>query len=86
MHSISRFAVLATLACFTLSPALAQSTTSNPPAMSGPAATTHSAKSVECSKEADAKGLHGKARKKFRSKCKKGETGTDSGTTNGTGK
>jgi len=33
----------------------------------------HSAKSQECSKEADAKGLHGKARKEFRSKCKKGE-------------
>jgi hypothetical protein len=32
-----------------------------------------SAKSSECSKEADAKGLHGKERKKFREKCKKGE-------------
>jgi psiF repeat len=31
----------------------------------------HSAASVECSKEADAKGLHGKERKKFRSECKK---------------
>jgi psiF repeat len=31
----------------------------------------HSAASVECSKEADAKGLHGKERKKFRSDCKK---------------
>jgi len=27
--------------------------------------------SMECSKEADAKGLHGKERKKFRSDCKK---------------
>jgi phosphate-selective porin len=26
--------------------------------------------SLECSKEADAKGLHGKERKKFRSECK----------------
>jgi hypothetical protein len=25
--------------------------------------------SIECSKQADAKGLHGKARKKFRSAC-----------------
>jgi len=33
----------------------------------------HSAKSVECSKEADAKGLHGKERKKFREECKKGK-------------
>ena len=29
------------------------------------------AKSAECSKQADAKGLHGKARKKFREDCKK---------------
>jgi psiF repeat len=29
------------------------------------------AKSLECSKEADAKGLHGKERQKFRSECKK---------------
>ena len=27
------------------------------------------ARSQECSKEADAKGLHGKERKKFRSEC-----------------
>src|SRR5260370_37225751 len=33
-----------------------------------------SAKGAECSKEADAKGLHGKARKKFRSACKRGKT------------
>jgi hypothetical protein len=30
------------------------------------------AKSAECSKQADAKGLHGEARKKFRSECKRG--------------
>ena len=29
------------------------------------------AASLECSTEADAKGLHGKERKKFRSECKK---------------
>jgi hypothetical protein len=29
------------------------------------------AKSLECSKQADAKGLHGKERKKFRAECKK---------------
>jgi hypothetical protein len=33
---------------------------------------TKKAKSAECSKEAVAKGLHGAARKKFRSECKKG--------------
>lgn len=31
------------------------------------------AKSKECSAQADAKGLHGKERKKFRSKCKSGK-------------
>jgi hypothetical protein len=30
-----------------------------------------SAVSLECSKQADAKGLHGKERKKFRASCKK---------------
>ena len=29
----------------------------------------HSAESLDCSKQADAKGLHGKERKKFRSDC-----------------
>ena len=33
-----------------------------------------SAKAKECSKKADEQGLHGKARKEFREKCKKGET------------
>jgi|GEM_PF-4510275 len=28
------------------------------------------AKSIECSKQADAKGLHGKERQTFRNKCK----------------
>jgi hypothetical protein len=40
------------------------------PAATGKSAKPHSAASIECSKEADAKGLHGKARKKFRSECK----------------
>ena len=31
------------------------------------------ARSQECSKEADAQGKHGKDRRKFREKCKKGE-------------
>ena len=47
------------------------------PAATAPAAkmdkkpVVHTAASLECSKEADAKGLHGKERKKFRSDCKK---------------
>jgi hypothetical protein len=32
---------------------------------------TRSAASLECSKQADEKGLHGKARKTFRAKCLK---------------
>ncbi len=31
-----------------------------------------SQKSLDCSKQADEKGLHGKERKKFRSQCKRG--------------
>jgi hypothetical protein len=42
-----------------------------PAAKAAPAPKVHSAASLECSKEADAKGLHGKERKKFRSECKK---------------
>ena len=45
--------------------------------MAAPAAKTakpRSAESLECSKQADAKGLHGKERKKFRSDCKKAAT------------
>lgn len=33
--------------------------------------TERTAASLECSKQADAKGLHGKERRKFRSECKK---------------
>jgi hypothetical protein len=56
-------------------PVFAQSTAA-PAAKSdaAPAAKTakvHSPESIECSKEADEKGLHGKERKKFRSECKR---------------
>ena len=70
----SRAAGLALAASLLLAgSALAQ--TPAPAASPAPAATSKSAKphtaaSVECSKEADAKGLHGKERKKFRSECK----------------
>jgi hypothetical protein len=36
------------------------------------AAKPRTARSLECSKEADAKNVHGKERKKFMSTCKKG--------------
>ncbi|MBN8970465.1 MAG: PsiF family protein [Xanthobacteraceae bacterium] len=61
-------------------PASAQSTApaTAPAAKTAPATTTapkakteRSAVSLECSKQADAKGLHGKERHKFRSTCKK---------------
>lgn len=42
-----------------------------PAAAAAEKAKPRTAKSLECSKQADAKGLHGKERKKFRSECKK---------------
>jgi hypothetical protein len=42
-----------------------------PAAPAAPAAKPRSAKSLECSKQADTQSLHGKARKGFMSKCKK---------------
>ena len=49
----------------------AKSDTAAPAATDKKAEKPHTAASLECSKEADAKGLHGKERKKFRSECKK---------------
>ncbi|MGO9673091.1 MAG: PsiF family protein [Methylocella sp.] len=47
----------------------AAATTAKAPALSDDA---KKAKAKECSAEADAKKLHGKERKEFRSKCKRG--------------
>jgi hypothetical protein len=80
MTITSRAAIAAFVSLFLASSAFAQSTA--PAAKSdtktdtaAPAdkkmAKPHSAESIECSKEADAKGLHGKERKKFRAECKK---------------
>ena len=56
--------------------ALAQTAAKKPaaaPAASAPATMdSKTAKSKECSAQADAKGLHGQERKKFRQACKKG--------------
>ncbi|POR54310.1 PsiF family protein [Bosea psychrotolerans] len=60
-------------------PAVTAPATTTAPAAAKPAATkpaaaapaTRTAKSKECSVQADQKGLHGKARKKFRDACKK---------------
>jgi hypothetical protein len=75
----SRAVATAFVSLLLMSPALAQGTAAPAPAAKeapmAPAekkdAKPHSAASIECSKEADAKGLHGKERKKFRSDCKK---------------
>jgi psiF repeat len=77
-----------TLLSFTPGAAFAQTTQPAPaakssapaPATSTPAPSTATSKqrstvSMECSKEADTKGLHGKARKEFRSECKKNAMG-----------
>jgi psiF repeat len=70
----SRAAGLALAASLLLAGSAYAQTPSASPAPDA-AATTKSGKprsaaSLECSKEADAKGLHGKERKKFRSECK----------------
>jgi hypothetical protein len=81
----SRVAATTVASLLLMSSAFAQGTapapaaTPAPAASAAPAAATaptgkkaRSAASLECSKEADAKGLHGKERKKFRSECRKG--------------
>ena len=50
---------------------VAKAETKAPAAKAEKPTAAHTAASLECSKEADAKGLHGKERKKFRSECKK---------------
>jgi hypothetical protein len=67
----SRAVATAFASLFLIGSAFAQ-TPAPAPAAKTKAPVVHSAASLECSKEADAKGLHGKERKKFRSECKKG--------------
>ena len=55
----------------TAAPAAAPAATTAAPAAKEKKPVVHTAASLECSKEADAKGLKGKERKKFRSDCKK---------------
>jgi len=82
MTLASRLAVATLASLLSTGLAFAQAT---PPAAKTDAAATadkkapkaHSAESLECSKQADAKGLHGKERKKFRSECiKSAKAGT----------
>ncbi len=83
MTLASRLAVTALASLLVTGTAIAQTTA--PAAKSDTKAATattkapkqHSAESLECSKQADAKGLHGKERKKFRSECiKSAKAGT----------
>ncbi len=54
----------------TSTPAPATPAASAPSSANTPAATDKKAISKSCSDQANAKGLHGKARKKFRAECK----------------
>jgi psiF repeat len=61
--------VIGTSAAFAQNPPPAPATSATAPAAAS-AATDKKAISKACSDQANAKGLHGKARKKFRSECK----------------
>ena len=67
----SRVAATAIASLFLVGSAFAQTPAPATPSPAAKPPVVHSAASVECSKEADAKGLHGKERKKFRSECKR---------------
>jgi hypothetical protein len=74
----SRAAATAFASLLLMSSAFAQTTTPATPAPATKMAPAEkkaekprTAASVECSKEADTKGIHGKERKKFMSECKK---------------
>jgi psiF repeat len=75
----SRVAATAIASLFLISSASAQTTTPAPAATPAPkmapaekkAEKPRTAASLECSKDADTKSLHGKERKKFMSDCKK---------------
>jgi hypothetical protein len=60
----------------TQAPAPAHGQASAPAAQNpAPAQADRKALAKECSKQADAKGLRGKPRKRFRDACKRGQTG-----------
>jgi hypothetical protein len=78
----SRAAATAFASLLLISSAFAQTSTPATPAPTTKSAPAEkkaekprTAASLECSKEADTKGLHGKDRKKFMSDCKKGAAG-----------
>jgi psiF repeat len=68
----SRAAVAAFASLMLMGSAFAQGTTAPAAApKTEKAEKAHTPESLECSKQADEKGLHGKERKKFRSECKR---------------
>jgi hypothetical protein len=78
----SRLAAVAIASMFFAGSALAQGTAPAAAPAAAPAKKAEkprSAESLECSSQADAKGLHGKARKKFRSECMKEAKGAKGG-------
>ena len=78
MTFFSRTLGTAFVCCLLAGPAFAQAPAPAPAAKTTPAPAAkakaekpRSAASLDCSKQADEKGLHGKERHKFRSKCKR---------------
>jgi hypothetical protein len=81
----ARAAATAVASLLLMSPAFAQTAAPAPAAKATPAAKAmpvekkaakpRTAASLQCSKDADAKGVHGKERKKFMSECKKAAAG-----------
>ena len=73
---MKKIAALALVSLFAATSAFAQTPAPAAPAAAAPAkmsATDKQALSKKCSADADAKGLHGKERKKFRDACKSGK-------------
>jgi hypothetical protein len=71
MMTISSRAAAIALASLLLAGSAFAQTTTAPAAKTEKAEKAHSPESLDCSKQADEKGLHGKERKKFRSACMK---------------
>ena len=67
----SRVAAIAIASMFLMGSAFAETAAPAAPAAMAKSEKPRSAASLECSKEADTKGIHGKERHKFMRQCKK---------------
>ena len=76
MSLVARTTIAAAVASLMLAGSAFAQASSPAPAATKAAKPARSAASIACSKQADAKGLHGKERKKFRSECRKGAAKT----------